>query len=166
MISIIIQTLNRIGSKTPEYMPKLKLFDAVGRLAAISPDHINLNQKQYRAVQTECSTTSLYVIPSCWKACEKTQPTGFALRWPCDPRPRSSSLKWYKLAEVNGAYKHAGMKKMLKNLCVMSNLKVLVTEADGQTEGHGCLAGQTGLITKIHMLLIWTNNNKKKKKLK
>ena len=56
----------------------------------------------------------------------------------CDPRARSRIVKWYKMVEVNGAYKHCRCKKKkkkrLNRLCVMSNLKVFAKQ-DRQPAG-------------------------------
>ena len=53
---------------------------------------------------------------------------GFVLRWPCDSKSRSRSLKVLYNSEVNGAYKHGKYeKKKLKTLPIMFSVKVYAT---------------------------------------
>ena len=40
------------------------------------------------------------------------KPRGFALNWPCDPQGQGQ-WKWYKMEEVDGAYKHGRYEKSL-----------------------------------------------------
>ena len=38
--------------------------------------------------------------------------TGFALHWLCDPNQGQGHWKYYKIVEVNGAYKHGRYEKI------------------------------------------------------
>ena len=45
------------------------------------------------------------------------------------PKQGKGQWKWYKMIEVNGAYKHGRYeKRWLKSLCAMSNVKVFATQ--------------------------------------
>ena len=56
------------------------------------------------------------------------KPIGLASRWPFDPRQSQVQWKWYKMVEVNGAYKHGWYEQIwLNSLCVMSNVKIFAS---------------------------------------
>ena len=65
-----------------------------------------------------------------WKVPKKIKPRDFALRWPCDHRARSRSVKVVWIGQC--AYKHGWYKKWLKSLLVMSNVNVLLCRTAGR----------------------------------
>ena len=61
------------------------------------------------------------------------------------PSQGQGQWKWYKMEEVNGAYKHGRYEEIwLNSLRVMSNVKLFATQ-------DGWLARQTQLITYIQV---------------
>ena len=88
---------------------------------------------------------------------KKIEPTRFAFCWPCDLQSDKVHQKWYKLTEVNGAYKHGSYDRNVgwKKVCIVHPvLKFLPHKMAGQP------AGQTELTT-YFMLLIWINKTTK-----
>ena len=85
----------------------LKFFDAVSKTPVSFLVSLNLAQKQYQDVQTE--QLHHHIKISSWsaeKCVKKMKLIGFALHWPCDLRYCEGQRRWYKMVEVNGAYKH------------------------------------------------------------
>ena len=59
------------------------------------------------------------------KSIWENEANSFALCWPCDPRQGEGQWKWYKMVEVNGAYKHGRYEIIwLNSLHGMSNIWV------------------------------------------
>ena len=57
------------------------------------------------------------------------KPRDFALHWFCDPWQGQGQWTWYKMVEVNGAYKHGRYEKIWFNsLRVMANDKVFAKQ--------------------------------------
>ena len=83
-----------------------KYFDAVSKTAVICLVLLNLTQKQYQDVQPELIQHQSNFILINRNVCKKMKPACFAL-WPETPNQGQGHRKWYKMAEVKGAYKPA-----------------------------------------------------------
>ena len=66
-----------------------------------------------------------------WKVWQKMKFIGFASCWPCNPQAGSRSQKWYKIVEVNGAYKHRRYEQIrLSSFLVIFNIKVFARKTN------------------------------------
>ena len=99
-------------------------------------------------------TTWIFILIEC----EKMQPRGFVCTELVTLSQGEGQWMWYKMVEVNAymqsRYEKKKKKNWLKNLHVMSNINVFAMQ-DGSLAGINQPTGQTGLVTCIHMLLVW-----------
>ena len=75
-----------------------RFFDTVSKTAVISLDY----KSRIRMFSLNCLNTTSNLIRC--KVCQKMKQIGFALHLPCSQG--HSYLKWYKMLQVNGAWRH------------------------------------------------------------
>ena len=129
-----------------ECIPPLKFLNTVNEAAVFSLFSLNVTQNSIRIFNLNCSNTEFHADQLKTVQENEVKRFCFALTlWP------QGQWKWYKMADVNGAYKQCRYEKLwFKSLWVMSNFKVFAAQ-DGRP------AGRTRLITWAHMLHIWLN---------
>ena len=91
--------------------------------------HLNLTQKKYQDVQLELFQHHIKIHTHHLKSVRKWSGEVLLCVHLMAPSQGQDQWKWYKMEEVNCAYRHGRYKKnWLKSWCAMSNVKVFATQ--------------------------------------